>query len=136
LNLRPQRLGLAELLIATGAVGLIVILFAVQWYEVTPQFRDSPALPVVAVVVLLPIAILTVLVLLVRVFIDTPDLQLANGASSALQTRPGAYAGFAFALVLAVGAWFSLRRDSVDAGDSPAAIELFPLESARRRDLS
>jgi hypothetical protein len=169
---RPARLALGELLLAAGALGLIVVLFAAPWYEVKPQFRDSllalgetvsangwntftwvgplcllagvvgllavwlqlsrdsPALPVVTLIFLMPLSLLTLVVLVVRVLIDTPQLQLVSGSTSDLQTRPGAYVGLLFALVLSAGCWLSLRRDGVASADSPAFIETLPLEQS------
>lgn len=174
MRIRPARLALGDLLIAVGALGLITDLFAAQWFEVRPQFRDallalgepttangwntftwigplcllagaagllavwlqltrdSPALPVIAVVLAAPLAALTLLALVIRVFLDVPGLQLPSGGGGALQARSGAYLGVAFALVLAVGCWLSLRRDSVAAADSPAFIETVALEPSPR----
>jgi hypothetical protein len=171
-KLRPARLGLAELLIAIGAVGLLVVLFAVTWYEVNPRFRDSllalgetvsangwntftwigplclvvavlgllavwlqvsrdsPTLPVVTVILLMPLSLLAILALLIRVLIDRPELQLVGGSMSTLVVRPGAYAGLLFAVVISAGCWLSLRRDGVASADSPAFIEVVPLEQS------
>lgn len=41
MTLRPARLSVADWLAAGGSVALLVVLFALPWYQVKPQFRDS-----------------------------------------------------------------------------------------------
>jgi hypothetical protein len=103
-------------------VGLLAL--AVGWFELT---RESPAVPIVATIVLAPLALLLTLALVVRVFIAVPSVQLPAGSGGGLQTCAGAYIGLAAALVITLGAWLALRRDGVDAADSPGEIETVPL---------
>lgn len=92
--------------------------------------RDSPALPTVTVILLAPFALLLVVVLIVREFVDRPGLQLASGAGGSLDTLGGAYVGLGFAALVLAGAWRFLRRDQVAAADSPALVETLPLGPA------
>jgi hypothetical protein len=168
-TIRLSRLAVGDYLASAGGLVLLIVLFAMRWYEARPGvsntlllmgarvsangwqtftwigplclivgllavaaawlqlMRDSPALPIVSVLVLTPLALLLVLALIVRVLISVPSVQLPGSAASTLARCAGAYVGLASAVVILIGAWLSLRRDGVDPGDSPALIETLPL---------
>jgi hypothetical protein len=108
-----------------------VLALAEVWLQLS---RRSPAVPVVTAIVLAPLSVLLSLVLVVRVLIVVPSVQLPAGSGAGLETCAGAYIGLAAALAITAGAWLSLRRDRVDPGDSPVQIETLPLTRPPRTD--
>jgi hypothetical protein len=117
----------------TGLLCVLVGLLALAefWLQLT---HASPAVPIVTAIVLAPLSLLLSLVLVVRVLIVVPSVQLPAGASAALDTCDGSYIGLAAALVITAGAWLSLRRDGVDPADSSGEIETVALARPPRRD--
>lgn len=86
--------------------------------------RRSPAIPICATVVTFFVSMVLTLVLVWRVPVDPP-----GRASAAV----GGYLGLALALVLAAGAYRSMRLDGIREADGPAEIELLALGSAPSR---
>ena len=115
---------------SSGPLTLLVCLagIAICWLTAT---RRSPALPVAVTTLLVPVSLALVVVLAIRVLLDQPSvhLQQADGAN-VLAARPGAYAGLVLSLVVAVGAFLSLRREGVAPEDSPAMFETLRVEDS------
>ena len=63
----------------------------------------------------------TALALIYRVLINVP------GSDSVVQAQPGAYLGLASACLLVCGAYLSMRKEGIAAGDEPADIETIHL---------
>jgi hypothetical protein len=115
----------------TGLLCVLVGLLALAacWFQLT---RASPAVPAVTTIVLTPFSLALTVVLVVKVLIAVPSVQLPASSGAGLVSRPGAYIGLAAALAITVGVWLSLRRDGVDPADSPAEIETVPLTRTPR----
>jgi hypothetical protein len=114
-----------------GPLTLVVCVagIAVYWLAAT---RSSPALPVVVATLLVPVSLALVVVIAVRVLIDPPSVHLLQaGGANVLAARPGAYAGLVLSLVVAAGAFLSLRREGVAPEDSPAVFETLRVEDSR-----
>jgi hypothetical protein len=118
-------------LLVLGPIILVVALggVAVWWLQATCA---APALPVVSTAVELLAALLLVLALIVRVVFAVPQI-LIDGApgTHAIDARYGAYAGLGLALLLALGAFLSLRQDGVATFDAPERIEFLRLSPRR-----
>ncbi len=108
---------LGPLCLLVGLLGIAAFLLAAGC--------ASPAMPVISVTLLMPLALVLVLALAVRELVARPALQLPAGAGGPLQTLGGAYLGLGCALLIALGAWLCLRRDAVAPGDAPVLIETF-----------
>jgi len=94
--------------------------------------RRSPALPVVVTTLLVPVSLALVIVVAIRVLIDQPSVHLLQaGSANVLEARPGAYAGLVLSVVVAAGAYLSLRREGVAREDSPAMFETLRVEESR-----
>lgn len=117
----------------TGLLCVLVGLLAltVSWFQLT---RESPAVPVVTTIVLMPLSLLLTLLLVVKVLIAVPSVQLPASSGAGLETCAGAYIGLAAGLAITLGAWLSLRRDGVDPADPPQRIEILPLTRRSLRD--
>jgi hypothetical protein len=114
-----------------GPLTLIVCVagIAVYWLAAT---RHSPALPVVVATLLLPVSLALVVVVAIRVLIDPPSVHLLQaGGANVLEARPGAYAGLVLSVVVAAGAFLSLRREGVASEDSPSMLETLRVEDSR-----
>jgi hypothetical protein len=114
-----------------GPLTLVVCVagIAICWLAAT---RRSPALPVVITTLLVPVSLALVVVLAIRVLLDQPSVRLLQaGGANVLEARPGAYAGLVLSVVVAVGAWLSLRRDGVAPEDSRAVLETLRVEESR-----
>lgn len=86
--------------------------------------QPSPAFPVVVTTLLVPVSLALAILVAIRVLIDQPSVHLLQaGGVNVLEARPGAYAGLALSLVVAAGAYRSLRREGVAPEDSPAMFE-------------
>jgi hypothetical protein len=103
----------------TAAVCAVAVMIC--WLQAT---RCSPALPTVLVTLLLPVALLTFLLLAVRVLLDAPA---GTGA------RAGAYLGLVLALGLTAGVYVSLRREGVADDDSAPVLETISVRAAGPR---
>jgi hypothetical protein len=102
---------------------------AICWLVAT---RRSPALPVVLTTLLVPVSLALAVLLAIRVILDQPSVHLLQaGGANVLEARPGAYAGLVLSLVVAAGAYLSLRREGVAPEDSPAVIQTLPLGELR-----
>lgn len=129
------RLRFGELLAGSSAAGLLVVLFAVDWFRFSGVgatgwdaleiqrflmlalialafmlisltiFARPVAMPVAAAVVMTGTAILTVLALLYRVGINEP------GTNDLIEVEIGAYLGLALATAIAVGGWRSMQDE-------------------------
>jgi O-antigen/teichoic acid export membrane protein len=135
--------------IGVASVALIVVLFATPWYatqtatdngwlslSILGPFallvgllglgvwwfqasRRSPALPVCATLIELPLSFVLSVGLIVRVLIAHPA-----GVTS---VRYGAYAGLVLALAVTAGSFWSSRTDGISPQDAPAEIETISL---------
>jgi len=115
---------------AVGPLTLVVCLvgIAICWLTAT---RRSPALPVAATTLLVPVSLALVVVLAIRVLLDQPSVHLLQaGSANVLEARPGAYAGLGMSVVIAVGAYLALRREGVAPQDSPAMFETLRVEDS------
>jgi hypothetical protein len=93
--------------------------------------RRSPALPVVITTLLAPVSLALAIVLAVRVLLEQPSVHLLQaGGANALEARPGAYTALALSVVIFVGIYLSLRRESVAPEDAPALIETMQVEQS------
>ena len=138
-----------EWVIGVAAVALIAVLFACPWFATHTGTENgwqslsilgpfallvgilglgiwwlqascrSPALPVCATVVGLPLSLLLTIGLIVRVLIVHP--------AGVTGVRYGAYAGLALALVVTGGAYRSARTDGIAPEDAPQEIETISL---------
>ncbi|MFZ0383412.1 MAG: hypothetical protein WCD11_29320 [Solirubrobacteraceae bacterium] len=141
MDFHPSRLRRGEVLAGVGAVLLLVFMLAVKWYghgdhsltgwqaltnlrwlvivtiacalalTITQATRRSPAVPATLSVIVTVLGLITVLALIYRVLIDP----LAD-------EQVGAYLGLLSALVLAYGAYASLRQEGIATRDAPADI--------------
>ena len=141
MDFHPSRLRRGEVLAGVGAVLLLVFMLAVKWYghgdhsltgwqaltnlrwlvvvtiacalalTITQATRRSPAVPATLSVIVTVLGLITVLALIYRVLIDP----LAD-------EQAGAYLGLLSALVLAYGAYKSLRQEGISTRDAPADI--------------
>jgi hypothetical protein len=91
----------------------IVASFALVYLQAS---RRAPAVPVTMSLIVTVLGILTMLTLIVRVLIDLPGL-VGN-----VSARAGAYIGLFGAIVIAFGAYESLRQEGIAPGDEPAEI--------------
>jgi len=140
MRFRPGRLRPPEWALGVVSVGLLVVLFALNWHGdkngwqtltvlgpltavvavlgiaiwALQATQPAPALPVALVVVELALGLILVLGLIVRFAIDPPKL--------------GAYLGLALAILVAVAAYASLRQDGIADADTPQWIETLPVE--------
>ena len=141
MDFHPSRLRRGEVLAGVGAVLLLVFMLAVKWYghgehsltgwqaltnlrwlviitiacalalTFTQATRRSPAVPATLSVIVTVLGLITVLALIYRVLIDP----LAD-------EQVGAYLGLLSALVLAYGAYASLRQEGIATRDAPSEI--------------
>ena len=113
-----------------GPLTLIVCLagVAILWLSAS---RPSPALPVVITTLLLPVSFVQAVLVAIRVLLDRPSVHLTQaGGANVIGARPGAYIGLALSVLVFAGVYLSLRRESVAAEDSPAAIERLSVEDS------
>ncbi|HWE08883.1 MAG TPA: hypothetical protein VG325_05990 [Solirubrobacteraceae bacterium] len=101
------------LIVVTGLAGLLLGFFQ--------ETRRAPALPVVISVIVSALALLTTVVLIVRL------------PTSAASPQVGAYLGVICAAGMAVGGFFSMRDEDGWQPGPERPIERVPLRSATRR---
>jgi peptidoglycan/LPS O-acetylase OafA/YrhL len=156
MQLRVSHLRRGELMAATFAVLLLVLLFVLPWFQSSgpgghhvqtdgwnslpllrwlivvtgvaglllaffQETRRAPALPVVTSVIVSPLALVTTIVLLIRL------------ATSAATPQLGAYLGVTCAAGLALGAFYSMRDEDGWQPGRERPVERVPLHSATRR---
>ncbi len=92
--------------------------FLLVYFQAT---RRAPALPAAFSVIVTVLGAVTALALIYRVLINVP------GSDSVVQAQPGAYLGLASACLLVCGAYLSMRKEGIAAGDEPADIETIHL---------
>lgn len=116
---------LGPLTLLVGLAGM-----AIAWLTAA---RRSPALPVVMTTLLLPVSFVQAVLVAVRVLVDGPSVHLVQaGGANVIDARAGAYVGLGLSIVVFVGVYLSLRRDTVAAEDSPARIETLGVEDSSR----
>ena len=111
-----------------GPLTLLVCVagIAICWLAAT---RRSPALPVVVATLLVPVSLALAVLLAVRVLLDQPSVHLLQaGGANVLEAKPGAYVGLVLSVMVAAGAYLSLRREGVPPEDSPAMFETLRVE--------
>ncbi|HEX4804529.1 MAG TPA: hypothetical protein VFU94_01405 [Conexibacter sp.] len=136
----PRRLRRGEIVAALGAIALLVVMFALNWYCVGPVSRDgweahavlrwlmlltilgglalavltatqrTVAVPVTVAVIVTALAALLTLLLAIRVILDPPG-------PDAVSVRVGAWLGLLSSAAILLGACWSMR----DEGTKPAA---------------
>lgn len=151
----PGRLRRGEALAGAGAVLLLVLLLAVDWYGsgahartgwealttlrwllsvtilaafvlVSAQItRRAPAVPATMSLIVTVLGLITVLALIYRVLI-----------SPAAHEQAGAYLGLLSALAIAYGGYRSLRQEGTARRDAPGEVPLVRLERPSGGDRS
>ena len=114
-----------------GPLTLVVCVagIAVYWLAAT---RPSPALPVVVATLLVPVSLALVVVVAIRVLIDRPVCTCCRRAAPTCWRRgPVPTPASVLSLVVAAGAFLSLRREGVAPEDSPAVFETLRVEDSR-----
>ncbi|HWD75291.1 MAG TPA: hypothetical protein VG371_09135 [Solirubrobacteraceae bacterium] len=112
MQLRVSHLRRGESMAATFAVLLLAFF---------QETRRAPALPVVMSVIVSPLALVTTIVLLIRL------------PTSAATPQLGAYLGVICAAGLALGAFYSMRDEAGWQPGPERHVERVPLHSATRR---
>lgn len=115
-----------------GPLTLVVCLAGIAAAWLTAA-RPSPAVPVVIITLLLPVAFVQMLWVAIRVLLDGPSVHLIPGGPNVVSAQGGAYLGLALSVVVFAGVYLSLRRDGVAVGDSPARIETLAVGESRRQ---
>lgn len=141
------RIRAGEALMAIGAVGLFVLLFA-DWFEgagvsrsgwsslgwvlivllvaliavalvtvVSTVARAKPAIIVGSGVTTAALAIVTLPIALIRVLLTQPDLDLGLG-NTAVSIQTAGYLGLVALVLIAVGAWIMLADERTGAPES------------------
>ncbi len=100
----------------------IIVALALVFFQAA---RRAPAIPASLSVIVTVLAILTLLVLIYRVLINTP------GSGNATELKPGAYVGLLSVLALAYGGYLSMRQEGVAEADAPQRIETVRLRGIR-----
>lgn len=115
-----------------GPLTVIVCLTGISIFWLTLT-RRSPALPVVVTTLLAPVAIVSVVLLAIRVLVDRPGVHLVQGGAYAVQVQTGAYVGLGLSALIALGTYMSLRREGVEPADSPSVTETLAVEPSSNK---
>jgi hypothetical protein len=134
----PTASSLGQQTSATGWQGLLIlgpgalivgIVGLVLWWLQGSQ--RAPALPVVCTLLELPLSVLLVICLLLRVVFVHPAVLIPGAPGvNPIESLYGGYLGLALSIVIAVGAYMSLRRDGIAVADAPERVEILRLKQS------